>query len=331
MLAGDTNRRTQNNSDFAQLAVNMMCMNDNTSVQYVGFPPTHCKTIRAEVYYPSCWDGVNLDSANHKSHVAYPAIGNFDGGVCPKSHPVALLSIFYEFFFDTSSYNDTDRFVFANGDTTAYGFHGDFINGWTNLTALQTAHETCLGPTDAECPINTAGAAPGQNQQGPETLIYPAVFEEDIGLTNPILKLPGNNPVNFSINGRPRAKIATSGGAFLVSPGITFPLTATGTLATASIFDILTAQGPIGSVTIRNEADGQYVSADAGGTAPLIANRGGPQGWETFTLTQSGQRNSLYSIVAQANGKLVEVQADGSLLPIATTVGPSSSFSFYWL
>jgi hypothetical protein len=34
----------------------------------------------------------------------YPAIGDFNGGVCPQSHPVALISLFYEFFFDTSKF-----------------------------------------------------------------------------------------------------------------------------------------------------------------------------------------------------------------------------------
>jgi hypothetical protein len=189
MLAGDTTRRTQNNSDFAQRAVAMMCIQTDTSKEYNGFPPTPCNTLRAEVYFPSCWDGVNLDSPDHKSHVSYPAIGDYNGGVCPESHPVALLSIFYEFFFDTSVYTDFNRFVFANGDTTGYGFHGDFIMGWTNRTALQNAHADCI--TASNCP--TLGNKP----QTTETLITPAIFPEPIGLNGPIALLPGNNPVVF--------------------------------------------------------------------------------------------------------------------------------------
>ena len=34
---------------------------------------------------PSCWDGVHLDSADHKSHMAWPV-----NGVCPADHPVPL-------------------------------------------------------------------------------------------------------------------------------------------------------------------------------------------------------------------------------------------------
>jgi len=328
MVAGDTNRRTYNDSDFSQRAVNMMCMNDDTSIQYQGFPPTHCKTLRAEVYFPSCWDGKNLDSSNHKSHVAYPEVGNFDGGVCPKSHPVAILSIFYEFFFDTSSYTDTNRFVFANGDTTGYGFHGDFIMGWTDRQALQTAHQTCLGPTDAQCPINTAGAAPGQNVQGPQPLMYPAVYEEDIGLRgNPISQLPGNNPVNWTDSRTPRAKIIAPNGKYVQSPSSSSPLSASATLSSASIFQILTSGNLL---TFRNEADGLYVSAENGGASPLIASRSGAQGWEMFTM--SPQTDGTYTITAQANSQLVQLQADASLKASGgTTKTVLTSFTFQWL
>jgi len=192
MVAGDPFRRTQNNSDPAQRAVHMVCLTpgDDGNLKSIqdgpGFPTTRCHTIRAEVYFPSCWDGKNLDTPNHKDHVAYPAIGDYNGGVCPESHPVALFSIFYEFFFDTFTFTDL-KFAFANSDPTAFGYHGDFIMGWTNRTALQTAHMDCLGPSD--CPTL------GKQGASPRTLIFPAIYEEDIGLHNPIPKLPGNNTV----------------------------------------------------------------------------------------------------------------------------------------
>ena len=45
-----------------------------------GFPsnPETCTGgLRAEVTFPSCWDGLNLDSADHKSHMAYPGPDGF--------------------------------------------------------------------------------------------------------------------------------------------------------------------------------------------------------------------------------------------------------------
>jgi len=161
-----------------------MCLGDGG--RYNGFPPHHCHQLRSQVYFPSCWDGVNLDSPDHKSHVSYPAIGNYNGGVCPQSHPVAIFSIFYEFFFDTSSFAD-QKFAFANGDPTGYGYHGDFIMGWTNRTLLQSAHKDCI--TAQDCPKL------GNQGQVTRPLIFPAMYEEEIGLHGPIDKLPGNNPV----------------------------------------------------------------------------------------------------------------------------------------
>jgi len=184
MVAGDAMRRTYNASDKAQRAVHHVCLNPGG--QYPGLPPGPCERLRSEVYFPSCWDGKNLDTPDHKSHMAYPEVGDFNGGVCPQSHPVALFSIFFEFFFDTGKFKD-NKFAFANGDTTGYGFHGDFLMGWTNRALLQTAHRDCVGPSNC----------PKLGNQGPtkRDLIYPAKYEEEIGLNGPIKSLPGDNPV----------------------------------------------------------------------------------------------------------------------------------------
>jgi hypothetical protein len=56
------------------------------------FPKSTCGGgWRVTVTFPSCWDGKNTDSPDHKSHVAYPASGTFEsGGPCPASHPVKI-------------------------------------------------------------------------------------------------------------------------------------------------------------------------------------------------------------------------------------------------
>ena len=58
--------------------------------------------------------------------MAFPAIGDYNGGVCPQSHPIAIISLFYEFFYDTSNFPDYQNWVWAMGDPTGYGLHGDF-------------------------------------------------------------------------------------------------------------------------------------------------------------------------------------------------------------
>jgi len=189
MVAGDPHRRTQNNSDFAQTAVSFVCLGGTEGGDIHGFPKSHCDRLRSQVFFPSCWNGVDLDSPDHKSHVAYPAIGDYNTGVCPKSHPVALFSIFFEFFFETGSIPDYNHFAFANGDSTGFGYHGDFVMGWTDRNALQHGHKGCV--TAADCPNLGSQAATSR------PLIYPAVYEEEIGLKGPISTLPGNNPITW--------------------------------------------------------------------------------------------------------------------------------------
>jgi hypothetical protein len=60
--------------------------------------------IRSIVTFPTCWDGANLDSPDHMSHVAYAAgAGDNDVGPtgrCPSSHPVVIPQVMYEVMWD---------------------------------------------------------------------------------------------------------------------------------------------------------------------------------------------------------------------------------------
>lgn len=128
--------------------------------------------------------------------MAYPAIGHYNKGVCPESHPVAIISIFVELLFNTEPYPDYDNLVYAMGDPTGYGLHGDFVNGWTDLDALRDALVTCTGPhglTDPLCSItkNQHGVLAPQSKP----LEVHAPKEENVGQNGPIPKLPGDNPV----------------------------------------------------------------------------------------------------------------------------------------
>ena len=81
--------------------------------------------LLSEVDFPSCWDGVHLDSSNHKSHVTYPA-----GTRCPKTHPVRIpqLVLFRNYVADPV-WNGFSRNIFlASGP--AGSLHADFVSGW---------------------------------------------------------------------------------------------------------------------------------------------------------------------------------------------------------
>ena len=149
MFAGDTLKRQETN-DFAGQAIRHRCVGGEG--EFTSLPNKKCpeygpsivdfyipsvnttnRGVRSEVVFPSCWDGVNLDSDDHKSHVAYPASGSYDSGPCPSSHPVHLLTLFYEVTYRTDQfewYGNEQPFVFSNGDQTGYAFHGDFVSSF---------------------------------------------------------------------------------------------------------------------------------------------------------------------------------------------------------
>ncbi|KAI1825229.1 WSC domain-containing protein [Xylaria intraflava] len=191
MISGNKDLRTFNESDIRQRAVNHHCIG-SVDEETNSLPVNQCDDIRSQVTFPPCWDGVNVDSDDHSSHMSFPAIGDFNGGVCPESHPVAIIQLFYEFHFDTSSYTDRN-FVFAQGDKTGYGFHGDFINGWTDLDRLADAHRTCTGDggvNAATCSLNVG--SDGSSGHASSQTVEIAPPSEEVGLNGPLTALPNN-------------------------------------------------------------------------------------------------------------------------------------------
>lgn len=138
----------------AAKAVSFVCLNytsGGSSPQTTTLPSGPCLDgMRAQIIFPSCWDGVNLDSANHQSHVAYPINGQPDTGDCPTTHPIKFMTLFYEFIYNTGSLRSISNgtrssgFVFANGDAMGYSFHGDFLSGWDE-DVLSDAIVQCSG------------------------------------------------------------------------------------------------------------------------------------------------------------------------------------------
>jgi hypothetical protein len=148
MLAGDTKRRTYtagdptkpdpekslwalsgetNQETLSQRALGFNCLNydkDPEATLYRHFLPeksyldANCKDgVRFEMMFPSCWNGEDKDSTNHKDHVAYPDL--VITGNCPKGFDVRTPSLLYETIWGTNSFaNRNGRFVVSNGDTT---------------------------------------------------------------------------------------------------------------------------------------------------------------------------------------------------------------------
>lgn len=135
MLAGSPSKRNYTDN-FESQAISFNCLDYNgpAKPETHGFPNYNCPNgLRTQVFFPSCWDGKNLDSPDHKSHVAYPISGAYNDGACPDTHPVHLISIFFETIWQTNLFEndwhgDSQPFVFSTGDATGYGMHGDFVS-----------------------------------------------------------------------------------------------------------------------------------------------------------------------------------------------------------
>ncbi|KAI1331708.1 WSC domain-containing protein [Xylariaceae sp. FL0255] len=143
-LAGNPTLRNYTDT-LEQQAVSFVCLGAPGGATS-SLPTQNCPNgMRAQLTMPSCWDGVNLDSPDHKSHMAYPSM--LDNGVCPSSHPHRFITIFYEVTWSVDTFKDEwygsgQPFVFSTGDPTGYGYHGDFVNGW-DVATLQKAINEC--------------------------------------------------------------------------------------------------------------------------------------------------------------------------------------------
>ncbi|KAH6691339.1 WSC domain-containing protein [Plectosphaerella plurivora] len=109
--------------------------------------------IRTEVNFPSCWNGKDRDSEDHRSHVAFP--DRIRSGNCPEGFDVHLPNLLYEVIWNTKNFAGRNgRFVMSNGDALGYGYHGDFIAGWDE-GFLQQVLETCTNESGniVDCPL----------------------------------------------------------------------------------------------------------------------------------------------------------------------------------
>jgi hypothetical protein len=78
--------------------------------------------------FPTCWDGRNLDSPNHRDHMAFAP-----GLVCPADHPVVLPRIELLITYPVNGGGLTLAGTRNGANVTnapGYTFHGDFMNAW---------------------------------------------------------------------------------------------------------------------------------------------------------------------------------------------------------
>ena len=99
----------------------------NQVVEMLSTTPTACPANVDQVLvmrFPDCWNGRDLDSADHKSHLAYRV-----RGVCPAAYPIALPRLSFNVHYRLTNLTSLRL---ASG--SIYSAHADFFNAWDQAT-----------------------------------------------------------------------------------------------------------------------------------------------------------------------------------------------------
>ncbi|KAJ6578874.1 hypothetical protein DFH09DRAFT_1148548 [Mycena vulgaris] len=202
MLSGNPILRTLDPSSFAQQAITFLCLDfSGKSSRYNELPAgISCPSgIRSQINFPSCWNGKDTDSSDHKSHVAFLSTGPDNGTCSDPDFPVTLPRIFMEVYWISQVFEDQRKYAMTPSqpfvanvtlDPTGYGYHADFFNGWDS-GVLQKALNGCnCNPYgDPTCCVNQGIF--GMNKSS-TCYITNSVDEQTLGT---LATLPGANPI----------------------------------------------------------------------------------------------------------------------------------------
>jgi hypothetical protein len=110
--------------------------------------------LQMHVEFPQCWDGRNLDSDNHKSHMAYPRDGQ-----CPSGHPQAIPAITFNIPYRVPDGGTRGfRLVsdsYSEAQPGGYSAHGDWFDGWDH-EVVDVWVSNCIN-TGANCHSHLLG------------------------------------------------------------------------------------------------------------------------------------------------------------------------------
>ena len=99
-------------------------------------------TLELQVNFPECWNGRDLDSADHISHMAYQ-----QDGLCPANY-VAIPHITLVVRYRTAEPGATKYWrlssdAYDSSIPGGFSLHGDWMNGWDQTVAQKFVTE-CL-------------------------------------------------------------------------------------------------------------------------------------------------------------------------------------------
>lgn len=143
-------------SDTINTLIGWNCANGQAYQPGIIDCPAATARLTANIAFPSCWDGVNLDTGNgaknpktglvyandHKAHMKFPTGGVIK--VCPTNHPVRLPRLIYHIHWQIHDAG-TARYKLSSDTGTQRGqsLHADFWNTW-DQARMDSLTATCL-------------------------------------------------------------------------------------------------------------------------------------------------------------------------------------------
>jgi hypothetical protein len=97
---------------------------------------TNCtggKELSVRLGFPDCWDGINLDSPDHRSHVSYQVRDpNTGQTACPSTHRVKIPQYTVVAIWKVPEGDTADGWLLSSDDVAAPGstFHADWFGAW---------------------------------------------------------------------------------------------------------------------------------------------------------------------------------------------------------
>lgn len=98
--------------------------------------------ILVTVHTPRCWDGVNLDSPDHQSHLAHEKRDDGRTGkyFCPSTHPYIIPEVTLTFVWPILPGDKPTEWRFSSdvvaGKPAGATFHSDYMEAWDPATRL---------------------------------------------------------------------------------------------------------------------------------------------------------------------------------------------------
>jgi hypothetical protein len=120
--------------------------------------------VGAIISAPECWDGVNLDSADHRSHIAYPGYGYWGYPKCPSTHPYVIPAFTMGAWYTVAPEDDTSKWKLSSdemfpGYPAGYTLHADWFGAWDN-NVMSIWTDNCINKM-----LNCSAGILGNGQQ----------------------------------------------------------------------------------------------------------------------------------------------------------------------